>query len=156
MGSRSRTILSISSSAFAEGALIPKVYTCDGDDISPSLVFAGIPEAAHSLALIMDDPDAPMGTWDHWLLWNISPATTAIAENSMPLGAVLGENSFKKLQYGGPCPPFGTHRYFFHLFALDTRLSLPEGSRKKELQKAMQGHIIGEGVLMGHYRKDRP
>lgn len=155
MGSRSRTILNISSLAFAAGALIPKKYTCDGEDISPPLILAGVPQEAQSLALIMDDPDAPMGTWAHWLVWNISPDTQTIAENSVPSGAVLGQNCFKKLQYGGPCPPFGTHRYFFHLFALDTKLSLPEGSQKKELQKAMQGHIIGEGVLMGIYRRER-
>jgi Raf kinase inhibitor-like YbhB/YbcL family protein len=152
---RNVEMLEVTSPAFAHEGNIPRQYTCDGDDINPPIQIQGIPENTRSLALIMDDPDAPFGTWEHWLVWNISPDTTQIEENSVPSDAVLGTNSFKRLQYGGPCPPFGTHRYYFKVYALDSMLDLPEGNKKKQLQKAMVSHIIAEGTLMGRYARQK-
>lgn len=150
---KTETLLRITSPAFQFEGMIPLKYTCDGEDISPPIDIEGIPKETKSLALIMDDPDAPFGTWDHWLLWNIDPKTTRIPEENVPNGAVSGKNSFKKLEYGGPCPPYGTHRYFFRVYALDTRLPLSEGSGKGQLQKAMENHILAEGALMGRYHR---
>ncbi len=141
--------LQITSTAFGHNQMIPREYTCQGEDVNPSLEIRGIPPAAKSLALIMDDPDAPMGTWDHWLVYNIAPVER-IERNSIP--GVQIKNSFGRLNYGGPCPPSGTHRYFFKLYALDTTLTLPPAS-KKALEKAMQGHILNEAQLMGLYKK---
>lgn len=150
--------LVITSSAFSEGQAIPKRYTCDGPDVSPDLAWSGVPDTAASLALICDDPDAPMGTWVHWVLFNIPvdadglPAeipSDAILEN----GARHGKNDFSKLGYGGPCPPGGTHRYFFKLYALDTQLELDSGSNKAQLLEAMEGRILAEGQLMGTYSR---
>ncbi|MGQ9674030.1 MAG: YbhB/YbcL family Raf kinase inhibitor-like protein [Candidatus Aminicenantales bacterium] len=152
--------IKIISSAFKEGEMIPRKYTCDGEDISPPLAWSGVPENAQSIALISDDPDAPMGTWVHWVLFNL-PAT----ENSLPEGippdkelshgAKQGRNDFRRIGYGGPCPPSGTHRYFFKLYALDTILSLAAGATKAELLKAMEGHIVAQGQLMGKYKRQR-
>ena len=141
--------LQITSPAFGHNQTIPREYTCQGADVNPILEIRGIPPGAKSLALIMDDPDAPMGTWDHWLVYNIPPAEK-IERNSIP-GAQV-KNSFGKLNYGGPCPPSGTHRYFFKLYALDTTLTLPPAS-KKALEKAMEGHILDEAQLTGLYKK---
>lgn len=147
--------MKISSSAFGSGQLIPDKFTCDGQDASPPLEFSDIPAAAQTLALIMDDPDAPMGTWDHWILWNIDPKTTRIAEGKPPQG-VVGKNSWGKNAWGGPCPPDREHRYFFRLYALDAKLDLPPSSVKGDVQKAMRNHIIAEAELMGRYdRKSR-
>lgn len=149
-------MMTLDSAAFENGKPIPSKYTCDGQDISPSLQIGGeLPAGTQSLALIMDDPDAPMGTWDHWVMWNIPPATTQIPENSVPENAVLGENSFKRLPYGGPCPPSGKHRYYFKVFALDTQLDLPEGSTKGDLKKAIDGHVLDEAMLMGTYARTK-
>ncbi len=145
--------LKITSPSFKDGEMIPRKYTCQGDDVNPQLDISGIPENTKSLVLIMDDPDAPMGTWDHWIVWNISPDTKTIAENSVPAGAVQGKNSWGRNDYGGPCPPSGTHRYFFKLYALDTTLDIPEKSKKKDVEKAMQGHILEQAQLMGKYKK---
>ena len=142
--------LTITSTAFQH---IPVQYTCEGKDISPPLVIDGIPRAAKSLSLIVDDPDAPVGTWVHWVLWNIDPATRTIRENGVPSGAVQGRNDFKKTSYGGPCPPSGTHRYFFKVYALDTMLAIPPTSTKADLEKAMRGHILAEGQLIGLYKR---
>lgn len=147
--------LQMTSPAFTEGNSIPRKYTCDDEDINPPLRITGVPTGTQSLALIMDDPDAPMGTWDHWLVWNISPDTAEIEEDSVPKNTVLGTNSFRTLEYGGPCPPFGTHRYFFRLYALDTSLNLPQGSKKNALLQAMKGHILDESTLMGRYTRTR-
>jgi hypothetical protein len=142
--------LTVKSSAFTNNGPIPTKYACDGEDVNPPLSIEGIPQGTQSLALTVDDPDAPMGTWDHWVVWNISPSNE-IEENAVP--GVEGTNDFRKHSYGGPCPPSGTHRYFFKLYALDTRLNLSPNSRKKDLEKAMQGHILAKGEIMGRYSR---
>jgi len=144
--------MKISSSAFADGKSIPSKYTCDGADTSPPLSIEGVPPGAKSLALIMDDPDAPGGTFDHWIVWNIDPKTTAIAEGQSPKG-IAGRNGFGKDGYGGPCPPSGEHRYYFKLYALDMTLNLPPSSKKADLEKAMKGHTLADGQMMGRYRR---
>lgn len=145
--------LKIASSAFGHNERIPVKYTCDGADASPPISIEGVPETAKSLALIMDDPDAPRGTWVHWLVWNIDPKIKEIAEGKVPSGASLGMNDFRRLDYGGPCPPSGTHRYFFKLYALDTVLGLKQGAAKAELEKAMHGHVIAQAELIGLYSR---
>ena len=148
--------MKITSSAFSDGALIPIKYTCDGDDISPPLVWSDIPENTASFVLINDDPDAPVGTWDHWILFNLEGKTTELAENvdlSKLAGVQLGRNSWRRNDYGGPCPPYGTHRYFFKLYALDMKLDLPAGSSKQDIKKAMAGHILAEAELLGRYKR---
>ncbi len=147
------------SSAFTEGSPIPVKYTCDGRDVSPPLKWSGAPQNAKSFALIADDPDAPVGTWVHWVLYNL-PATAAELPEGVPTtdtlssGAVQGRNDFRRIGYGGPCPPRGSpHRYFFKIYALDTMLSLKPGATKQELLKVMQGHILAEGQLMGRYSR---
>lgn len=148
----------LTSSAFAQGAMIPKEYTCDGKDISPPLSWGDPPEGTQSFALIMDDPDAPMGTWVHWVIYNI-PATARALPEGVPPDADLsdgsrhGRNSWRRLGYGGPCPPSGTHRYFFKLYALNTVLPLASGATKEELLKAMEGHILTPAELMGRYSR---
>jgi Raf kinase inhibitor-like YbhB/YbcL family protein len=144
--------LSIKSSAFENNKLIPSKYTCDGDDTSPPLTVDAIPEGTKSLALILDDPDAPRGTWVHWVVWNIPPINK-INEHTVP--GIEGINGFRKHSYGGPCPPSGTHRYFFKVYALDTKLNLSPNSLKEDLEKAMQGNILAEGKLIGLYRRTR-
>lgn len=145
--------LTVTSSAFKNSEKIPKKYTCDGKDISPPLTVSGVPKEAKSLALIVDDPDAPVGLWVHWVVWNIDPKTTEIPEGSVPAGAQQGKNDFQRLTYGGPCPPSGTHRYFFKVYALDMMLNLAANSTKTDLEKAMKGHIIAEGQLIGLYKR---
>lgn len=143
----------LTSSEFANKQPIPAHYTCDGDDHNPPLSIADVPMEAKSLALIVDDPDAPMGTWLHWLVWNIPPETRQIMENVLPYGAVEGINDFRKTAYGGPCPGSGTHRYFFRLYALDTMLNLAEGSARSDLERQMSGHILAETELIGTYQR---
>jgi Raf kinase inhibitor-like YbhB/YbcL family protein len=143
----------ITSSAFDHEGSIPSRYTCDGANINPPLKIENVPSPAKSLALIVDDPDAPSKTWVHWVAWNIDPKIAEIKENSVPRGAVQGMNDFRKHNYGGPCPPSGTHRYYFKLYALDTMLDLGNHAEKMELEKAMKGHIIGQTELMGKYKK---
>jgi Raf kinase inhibitor-like YbhB/YbcL family protein len=150
--------ITITSPAFSEGDMIPRQYTCDGEDISPPLAWTGVPEGTKTLALICDDPDAPVGTWVHWVIFNIPPKTEGLAANIAPkgtieIGAKHGTNDFRKLGYGGPCPPGGTHRYFFKLYALDTETALDPGITKAQLLKAMEGHILAEGQLMGRYKR---
>ncbi len=142
--------IKVSSSAFTSNGSIPEKYTCDGQNINPPLEFEGIPEQAESLVLIVDDPDAPTKTFTHWIIWNIEPVAK-IEEDSIP--GVEGLNDFKEIGYGGPCPPSGTHRYFFRVYALDKNLDLKAGSGRKDLENEMIGHIIAEGELMGKYRK---
>jgi hypothetical protein len=149
--SSSPASIKITSSAFSSGEQIPKKYTCDAANVNPPLHLDNVPKTAKSLALIVDDPDAPGRTWVHWLVWNIDPNTTDIAENSVSRNAVQGTSDFGEAKYGGPCPPSGTHRYFFKAYALDTTLSLPSSSKKSALEKAMAGHILGQGSLMGTY-----
>jgi Raf kinase inhibitor-like YbhB/YbcL family protein len=143
----------ISSPAFADNGLIPSKYTCDGDDLIPPLAFDDVPANAASLALVVDDPDAPGGTFDHWLVWNVAPDVRAISEGRAPEGAT-GRNSARKTSWMGPCPPDREHRYFFKLYALDERLDLGQGSSKAQLQHALRGHILAEAQLIGRY--DRP
>ena len=146
--------MELSSSAFEHGGMIPSTYTCDGKDISPPLAVSGVPDGTVSLALVMDDPDAPGGTFDHWVVWNIPPQATEFAEGTEPPG-VEGRTDFGRLGYGGPCPPSGVHRYMFRIYALDAALDLPEGSRKGQLLKAMQGHVLAQALLQGNYRRSR-
>lgn len=145
-------LLIISSSFFKEGEMIPAKYTCDGENINPPLDITGIPEEAKSLAIIMDDPDAPSGTWVHWVVWNI-PVTHHLKEDHVP--GSEGINDFGNHHYGGPCPPSGTHRYSFKIYALDAILDLPVKIRKEQLEKAMSEHIIGFGELTGLYKRKR-
>ena len=145
--------MKITSSAFQEGGNIPSKFTCDGVDTSPPLHFEQIPAEAKSLALIVDDPDAPSGLFTHWLVWNIDPKTMAIPEGSAPTSAVQGKNDFGKSGYGGPCPPSGTHRYFLKIFALDRQLDLAAGSNRAELDAAMRGHVVAQGELMARYSR---
>ena len=149
----------ITTTAFAEGQPIPSRHAYDQQDISPALQWSGVPPAAKSLALICDDPDAPMGTWVHWVLYDLPPVGTGLGEGvpktpQLPNGAKQGVNDYKKIGYGGPCPPPGKpHRYFFKLYALDTLLALKPGATKKDLLKAMEGHVLAEGQLMGTYQR---
>lgn len=143
----------ISSPAFSQGRPIPARFTADGPDISPELRIENAPAEVAAFALIMDDPDAPVGTWVHWVVWNLPPTTRTIAEGSLPDGAVEGRNSWGRNEYNGPAPPSGTHRYFFKLYALDTALQLPGGTDKAGVQRAMQGHVLAETALMGTYRR---
>lgn len=146
------SILRITSPAFKHEGMIPSKYTCDGRDIIPPLRFEDLPKGAASLALVMDDPDCPSGTFDHWVVWNISAATASVEEGREPQG-VQGRTSFGRMGYGGPCPPRGVHRYFFKLYALDSMMNLPVGARKKDLEQAMKGHMIEQAVLMGKYSR---
>ena len=144
----------LTSSAFASGQRIPRRYTCDGEDISPPLQWGEPPAGTQSLALIMDDPDAPVGTWDHWLLFNLAASSRSLPERAgTPPGSVTGKNSWGRSSYGGPCPPRGTHRYFFKLYALDTTLALPASTNKSQLLAAIANHILAQAELMGTYAR---
>ncbi len=145
----------IKSPDFKDNEFIPSVYTCEGENISPQIDFYDVPSDAQSLVLIMDDPDTSMGTFNHWIMWNISPETKTISQNSIPLKATCGLNSANKKGYIGPCPPSGTHRYFFKLYALNTTLNLSENSKVLELQNAITGHIIAEAQMFGLYKKQK-
>jgi Raf kinase inhibitor-like YbhB/YbcL family protein len=147
--------LKISSAVFENNGNIPQKYTCDGKDVNPPLKIENVPPAAKSLVLIVDDPDAPMGMWVHWVVWNIDPKMGEIKENTVPKGALQGINDFRKHDYGGPCPPSGTHRYFFKLYALDSLLNLSTNSRKTDIEKAMKGHIIAQAEIIGLYKRQR-
>ncbi len=149
----------ISSPSFQNGAQIPKKFACDGEDISPELQWTPPAAGTKSLALIVDDPDAPVGTWTHWVLYDLPPQTTSLSENvkkqeHLPTGAIQGRNDFRKIGYGGPCPPAGkAHRYFFKLYALDKKLDLKPGASKQEVERGMQGHILAQAELMGKYQR---
>lgn len=152
--------LTLSSNAFNDGESIPKKYTCDGEDISPQLSWDNVPEGTQSFALISDDPDAPMGTWVHWVIYNIPADKSELQENfptdaELSDGTLNGKNSWPRLGYGGPCPPSGTHRYYFKLYALDTRLDLESGATKEQLLSAMEGHILDQAEYMGTYSRSR-
>ena len=142
--------MKLTSPEFSNNDFIPKKFTCEGEDINPALIIAGVPANTKSLALIVDDPDAPMGIWVHWVVYNI-PKISRIDENNIP--GKQGMNDFGRQDYGGPCPPSGTHRYFFKIYALDSELNLKAGLSKKELEKAMQGHILDKAELIGLYKK---
>ncbi len=148
----------LTSTVFAQGESIPVRYTCDGEDISPPLQWDDLPEGTQSLALIMDDPDAPAGTWVHWVLYNIPADKRALSEGipadrELPDGSRHGQNSWGRPGYGGPCPPSGTHRYFFKMYALDTMLDLDPGASKEALLKVMEGHVLAQAELMGTYQR---
>jgi hypothetical protein len=147
--------MQIKSSSFNNGGKIPSRYTCDAIDVNPPLEITNIPQSAKSLALILDDPDAPSKTWVHWLLWNIpvKNSSFSIEENTPPKDAIYGKNDFDKLEYTGPCPPSGTHRYFFKVYALDRELELKEGSTKTELMNKVNEHLIESAELAGLYTK---
>lgn len=140
----------LKSMVFSNNGHIPSRYTCEGENINPPLEFSGVPDGTKSIALIMEDPDAPQGAFTHWLLWNISP-NISISEKSNP--GISGRNSFGKTGYGGPCPPSGVHRYFFRAYALDTQLELLGGAGKQDLLDSIKGHVIGTAELMGQYSK---
>jgi Raf kinase inhibitor-like YbhB/YbcL family protein len=150
--------IKVTSSAWQEGEMIPGKYTCDGENISPPLTLSSIPEGTKSIALISDDPDAPAKVWVHWVIFNLPPDTTRLEENipsqtKLSNGALQGKNDSGTTGYTGPCPPDGTHRYYFKAYALDKMLDLSPGITKQNLLETMQGHILGEGSLMGRYRR---
>jgi len=153
-----RDTMELKSPAFSQGQAIPSKYTCDGKDVSPPLAWTEIPPATKSFALIADDPDAPIGTWVHWVVYNLPPATRQLPEGfptdaRFADGTMQGMTDFRRTGYGGPCPPSGTHRYFFQLFALDAVLALRPASAAKQLKAAMKGHILAEAQLMGTYHR---
>ena len=148
--------LTITSPAFTEGGEIPIRYTCDGDDVSPPLQWSNVPEGVASFALIVDDPDAPIGTWVHWVLYDLPAGARSLpeaapADDELTEGGRHGHNSWRKAGYGGPCPPSGIHRYIFQVYALDTELSIEAGATAKQLRQAMDGHILAQGQLTGVY-----
>src|SRR5438477_12023341 len=147
--------MKITSSAFQEGGNIPSKFSCDGADTSPPLQISDVPSGAKSLVLIVDDPDAPSGLFTHWMVWNISPQSSGVAEGSTPAKGMQGKNDFGKPGYGGPCPPSGTHRYYFKIFALDGELALSPGSKRAQLDAAIKGHVIAQGQLMGRYSRKK-
>jgi Raf kinase inhibitor-like YbhB/YbcL family protein len=145
--------MKISSPAFQEGGTIPEKFSKNDQNVNPALRIDGVPAEAKSLVLIVDDPDAPVGLFTHWLVWNIDPKTTEIAEKSVPKGALQGTNDFPGSGYDGPQPPSGTHRYYFKIFALDRMLDLKSGAKRREVDAAMRGHVVAQGELMGRYSK---
>ena len=152
----------LTSTAFKAGGMIPRRYTCDNADVSPALAWSGLPAETKSLALICDDPDAPdpaapRMTWVHWVFFNVPPSATGLPEavfpHDLPAGTRQGSNDWNRIGYGGPCPPIGTHRYFFKLYALDTALNLSTGVTKADLLQAMDGHVLAETQLVGRYHR---
>ncbi len=150
--------ITVSSSAFGSMKAIPSRYTCDGKNVSPPLHWTGVPKTAKSIVLICDDPDAPMGTWVHWVCYDIPASVDSLAEGIPPAdglacGGKQGTTDFHKPGYGGPCPPGGTHRYFFKVYALDVMLTAPAGKTKLDIEKAMKGHVLDSGELVGTYTR---
>lgn len=147
--------LTLRSPAFTHGGPIPGRYTCDSDNVSPALSFDQVPRDAETLALVMDDPDAPSGAFTHWTWWNLPVSVAALADDAhmREKGAIEGTNSFGDIGYGGPCPPTGTHRYNLRLYALDTTLDLAEGASRKDLDAAIQGHVVAQAELLGTYAR---
>jgi len=146
-------VIKLSSTAFKNNQTIPLKYSCTGENINPPLFINNVPLGTKSLAMIVDDPDAPRGDWVHWLVWNIPAKTLEITEHSIMVDSVQGLNDFGNNKYDGPCPPSGTHRYFFKLYALDIILNLTKNSKKGDLEKAMVGHILDQTILTGLYSK---
>lgn len=150
--------IKLTSTAFQDGGLIPSNYTCDGANVSPTLNWSGVPPTAKALAIVCEDPDAPGKTWVHWVVYDIPPTTMQLSEGivheeKLSNGSKQGTNDFKKVGYGGPCPPSGTHRYFFRLYALDSETSLGLGATKERLLEAIDGHVLAQGELMGKYKR---
>jgi Raf kinase inhibitor-like YbhB/YbcL family protein len=157
-GAKKMTTITVTSQAFKHMQPIPQQYTCDGADISPPLSWSGVPPAAKSIALICDDPDAPAGTWVHWVVYDLPPATDSLLENvpktdTLAGGGKQGKTDFNRVGWNGPCPPGGTHRYFLKIYALDIMLNLPAGKTKPTVEKAMKGHILAQGELVGTYTR---
>lgn len=153
-----KTAIKLTSPVFPEGGMIPKQYTCDGANISPPLAWSGVPESTKTLALVCDDPDAPGKTWVHWVLYDLPASSKELPEKVLPQqkltsGGTQGTNDFRKTGYSGPCPPSGTHRYFFRLYAVDTETQLKPDATKEELLEAIEGHIVGQGQLIGKYKR---
>lgn len=154
--SRSKGVISLESSVFGENENIPSRFTCDGRDISPPLLWSNLPNGTKSIAIITDDPDAPVGTWVHWIIYNMPTTSNKLDENvtrdlQLENGALQGRNDFGKIGYNGPCPPQGTHRYYYKIYALDSMLNLVPGVNKEKLENAMKGHILAKGQLVGKY-----
>ncbi|MDD5459873.1 MAG: YbhB/YbcL family Raf kinase inhibitor-like protein [Phycisphaerae bacterium] len=152
--------IKITSSAFKRESMIPARFTCDGEDISPPLQWENLPQGTQTLAIIADDPDAPMGTFVHWVLYNLPADVNELAEavparEMLENGAIQGKTDFGRVGYGGPCPPSGTHRYFFKIYALDKKVDIVGNADKSRLIIAMQGHILGQGELMGKYKRQK-
>jgi len=145
--------LILQSPFFSHQSSIPPEFTCDGLDVSPALMIDGVPEGTKSLVLIVEDPDAPRGTWDHWILFNIDPSVRRIEKGGVPSGSVEATNDFGRNYYGGPCPPSGTHHYFFKLYALDAMLDMPGSARKKDIEQAMEGRVLDKTELIGLYAR---
>jgi hypothetical protein len=143
--------IDVTSSAFAAGQAIPTQFSCKGENMNPPLEIHGVPSTGKSLVLIVDDPDAPGGLFTHWMVWNIDPSTSGIAQKNVPAGGVEGTNDFGQKGYGGPCPPSGTHRYIFHVLVLDQKLDLRAGAKRSALNKATAGHVIAHGELTGRF-----
>lgn len=160
-GRQSKMSIEVTSPAFRDGGSIPSKYTCDGQDVSPALKWNTIPDGTKSIALIVDDPDAPRGVWVHWVVYNLPASLRGLTEHVPATEKILGNggrqgtNDFGKIGYGGPCPPSGTHRYFFKVYALDKELTLSPGATKAELVAAMDTHILAEGQLMGKYSRSK-
>jgi len=157
-GTKGGKQMEITSQAFKQGGMIPPKYTCNGKNVSPPISWKGIPEGTKSIAVICDDPDAPMGTWVHWVYYDIPPQVTGLpedipAEERPAVGGTQGINDFLTIGYKGPCPPSGTHRYFFRVYAVDMELMLPPGANNKEVLQTMEGHLLGMGELMGRFSK---
>jgi Raf kinase inhibitor-like YbhB/YbcL family protein len=153
-----KALIKVTSKAFQEGGMIPKEYTCDGANISPPLAWDSAPDKTKSYALIVDDPDAPGKTWVHWVVFNLQASAGVLpehvpAQDTISGGGRQGTTDFRKVGYGGPCPPTGAHRYYFKLYALDTELALDSSATKDQLLKAMEGHVLAEGQLMGKYQR---
>ncbi|OGD63872.1 hypothetical protein A2160_01405 [Candidatus Beckwithbacteria bacterium RBG_13_42_9] len=150
-------IMKVTSPVFTQEEQMPEDYTCDGENVNPPLNIVNLPAGTQSLAIIVDDPDSPAGNFTHWLVWNINPQTKEIMEDSVPENAVVGTNDFKKMEYDGPCPPSGTHRYVFKVLALGTKLELGEGATREELDEAMDEHVLDSAELIGLYsHKESP
>jgi Raf kinase inhibitor-like YbhB/YbcL family protein len=143
----------LESDAFVDGGSIPVRLTCDGEDVPPMLSWRDAPAGTATFALVMDDPDAPVGTWVHWVLFDVPASASAIGEGRLPRGTREGQNSWGRSGYGGPCPPSGTHRYFFKLYAVDRVLGLASGATASDLAQALEGHVLAEAVLMGRYAR---
>ena len=155
---QSKSEIKLTSTAFKEGEPIPRGYTCDGANVSPPLEWAGVPKSAKTIAIIAEDPDAPSGTFVHWVLFNLPADGLGLIENTPQTdtlrgGGVQGKNDFGKIGYGGPCPPSGTHRYFFKFYVLDSELALQPGATRADVETAMEGHIVGRAQLMGTYKR---
>ncbi|MHB1946709.1 MAG: YbhB/YbcL family Raf kinase inhibitor-like protein [Gammaproteobacteria bacterium] len=155
MSSAFASDFNLTSNAFKDGGMIPAKYTCVSDNISPQLSWSGAPEKTQSFALIIADPDAPAGTWYHWVLFNIPNTVSELSENiqELPNGTISGKSSYNNTHYNGPCPPSGQHHYIFNLYALDTKLNLPEGSPREKVEAAMQGHVLQTAILTGLFKK---